>query len=211
MAQYFEIHPSDPQPRLVRRTVDILAAGGVIVYPTDTAYALGCRPGDTEAITRIRRIRGLDDKHHFTLVCRDLSELATYAHVDNQAYRLIKAHTPGPWTFILRATREVPRRLQHPRRRTIGLRVPNHPVAGAILEALGGPLVSTTLILPGELEPMADAPEIRDRLETLVDLVVDGGPGSGEVTTVVSLIDEGGPQVLRTGAGNPAQLGLSVD
>ena len=202
MSQYFQIHPETPQPRLVRQAVDLLRRGAVIVYPTDTCYAIGCGIGDKQAIDRIRAIRRLDDRHNFTLVCRDLSEIGTYARVDNTVYRLIKAFTPGPYTFLLPATREVPRRLQHPKRKTIGIRVPDNPVAQALLAELGEPLMSTTMQLPGDELPLSDPLEIRERLQRQVDLVIDGGMGGLEPTTVVDLVS-GAPEVLREGAGDP--------
>jgi tRNA threonylcarbamoyl adenosine modification protein (Sua5/YciO/YrdC/YwlC family) len=203
MSQYFRIHPDNPQGRLIRQAVEIIRQGGVIAYPTDSAYALGCHLGDKKALERIRRIRQVDDRHNFTLVCRDLSEIATYAQVNNAAYRLINAHTPGPYTFILPASREVPRRLLHPKRRTIGIRVPDHRITQALLEELGEPLMSTTLILPGQDRPMTDAEEIRDALEHELDLIIDGGPCGIEPTTVVDLTGER-PVVLRVGKGDPA-------
>ena len=205
MAQYFQIHPTHPQPRLIKRAVDIVRAGGVIVYPTDSSYALGCHIGDKEAMERIRRIRRVHDNHNFTLVCRDLSEVAQYARVSNADYRLLKANTPGPYTFILPATREVPRRLQHPKRKTIGLRVPDHVVARVLLTELNEPLMSSTLILAGEELPLSDPEEIRRRLEHDVDLVVDGGFCGLEPTTVVEL--EGGrASVARQGKGDNARF-----
>lgn len=201
MSQYFAIHPVSPQPRLVKRAVDILRAGGVIVYPTDSCYALGCRIGDKSAVERIARIRQTDKEHNFTLVCRDLSEISSYARVDNWAFRLLKAHTPGPYTFILRATGEVPRRLQNPKRRTIGIRVPDHPVAQALLAELGEPIMSSTLILPGEDMPMTEPDEIRAALEHHVDLVIDGGHCGIAPTTVV-VIEEGRVHIARHGRGD---------
>jgi tRNA threonylcarbamoyl adenosine modification protein (Sua5/YciO/YrdC/YwlC family) len=203
MSQFFAIHPENPQARLIRRSVDMLREGAVIIYPTDTCYALGCHLGDKTAADRIRRIRRLDERHNLTLVCRDLGEIATYARVDNVAYRLIKAHTPGAYTFILKATHEVPRRLQHPRRKTIGIRVPDHPIAQALLAELGEPLMSTTLILPGQELPMIDPEEMRERLGHEVDLVIDGGACGLVPTTVVDLV-EGVPQVVRAGKGEIA-------
>ena len=202
MSQYIEIHPQNPQPRLIRQAVDIIQSGGVIAYPTDSSYALGCRIGEKNAVERIRRIRQLDDKHNFTLVCRDLSELGLYAKVDTSTFRLIKAHTPGPYTFILNATREVPRILLHPKRRTIGVRVPEHPITQALLEELEEPLMSVSLIMPGEKESLSDPYEMRDQLDHLVDLIIDGGMGGLEPSTVVSLTDSE-PEVLRVGAGDP--------
>ncbi|MBI5041109.1 MAG: threonylcarbamoyl-AMP synthase [Gammaproteobacteria bacterium] len=200
MSQFFEIHPDNPQKRLIHRAVEILREGAVIAYPTDSSYALGCMIGDKSAMETIRRIRRLDDKHNFTLMCRDLSEIATYAKVDNSAFRLLKAHTPGPYTFIFKATHEVPRRLQHAKRRTIGIRIPNHPIAQALLEDLGEPLMSTTLILPGEDLPEVDPHAIRDRLEHELGLVIDGGGCSPEPTTVLDMT-EGAPQLVRAGLG----------
>ncbi|TAM45434.1 MAG: threonylcarbamoyl-AMP synthase [Gammaproteobacteria bacterium] len=209
MAQYFQIHPTHPQPRLVKRAVEIVRAGGVIVYPTDSSYALGCALGDKGAMERIRRIRRVDDDHHFTLVCRDLSELSQYARVTNADYRVLKAATPGAYTFILPATREVPRRLQHPKRKTIGLRVPDHVIAQALLAELGEPLMSSTLILPGELLPTSDPEEIRERLEHDVDLVLDGGPCGLEPTTVV-VLDDGRATVVREGRGSAAPFSVAA-
>ncbi|MBI3546835.1 MAG: threonylcarbamoyl-AMP synthase [Gammaproteobacteria bacterium] len=206
MAQYFQIHPTHPQSRLIKRAVDIVRAGGVIVYPTDSSYALGCHIGDKQAMERIRRVRRVDDQHNFTLVCRDLSEVAQYARVGNADYRLLKANTPGPYTFILPATREVPRRLQHPKRKTIGLRIPAHVIAQALLTELNEPLMSSTLILPGETLPLSDPEEIRQRLEHDVDLVVDGGFCGLEPTTVVEL-EQGQAKLLRQGRGESSQFG----
>ncbi len=200
MSQFFQIHPINPQARLIRRAVEIVRDGGVIAYPTDSGYALGCHIGDKDAMERIRSLRVLDDKHNFTLMCRDLSEIATYAKVENSAYRLLKAHTPAPYTFILEATREVPRRLQHPRRKTIGIRVPDNAITQALLAELGEPLLSSTLILPGQDMPMTDAEEIRDTLGNRLDLVVDGGYCGFEPTTVVDLVT-GAPDILRVGKG----------
>ncbi len=203
MSQFFQIHPENPQPRLVKQAVEIIREGGVIVYPTDSGYALGCQIGEKKPLERIRQIRRLDERHNFTLVCRDLSELGTYAKVDNTVYRLLKAVTPGPYTFILPATREVPRRLQHPKRKTIGLRVPDNAITQALLEGLGEPLLSTTLIMPGESVPECDPYEIRRILEHQVDLIIDGGYGSLEVTTVVDLVEDV-PVIVRQGLGDPA-------
>ncbi len=200
MSQFFQIHPVNPQARLIRQAVEIIRADGLIVYPTDSSYALGCHVGDKRGMERIRRIRAIDGKHNFTLVCRDLSEIAIYARVDNSAYRLLRSLTPGPYTFILSATHEVPRRLQNPKRRTIGIRVPDHPIAQALLAELGQPLMSSTLILPGKDMPETEAAEIRERLEREVDLVIDGGHCGFEPTTVIDM-SEGAPQVLRQGCG----------
>jgi tRNA threonylcarbamoyl adenosine modification protein (Sua5/YciO/YrdC/YwlC family) len=201
VSQFFRIHPDNPQPRLIHQAVDIIRAGGVIVYPTDSAYALGCRLGDKQALMRIRQIRRLDDDHNFSLVCRDLSDLGTYARVSNMAYRLIKAATPGPYTFVLQATREVPRRLVHPKRKTIGVRVPDNEICQALLNELGEPLMSSTLILPGDDYPLSDALEIRDLLEHQVDLIIDGGFCGIETTTVIDL-EEDVPVILRKGLGD---------
>ena len=200
MSQFFQVHPDNPQVRLVRQAVDIVRAGGVIVYPTDSAYALGCHIGDKDALDRIRRIRKLDKDHNFTLVCRDLSELATYARVDNAAYRLLRNNTPGAYTFILQATSEVPRRLKHPKRKTIGLRVPDNRIALDLLAALGEPLMSVTLIMPGDEFPLTDPYDIRHMLEHEVDLVIDGSFCGLEPTTVIDL-SEGVPLVIRDGKG----------
>lgn len=200
MSQFFSIHPENPQLRLIRQAVEIVRAGGVIVYPTDSAYALGCQIGDKKALDRIRQIRQLDKHHNFTLMCRDLSELGAYAKVDNQVFRLLKTYTPGPYTFILDATAEVPRRLMHPKRKTIGLRVPGNPIALALLEELGEPLMSVTLIMPADEYPLTDPYDIRDTLEHHVDLIVDGGYCGLEATTVVDLSGEV-PRVTRQGVG----------
>ena len=205
MAQFLSIHPGNPQRRLLETVADILRDGGLIVYPTDSCYALGCQVGEKAAAERIRRIRQTGKDHNFTLVCRDLSEIAVYANVDNSAYRLIRALTPGPYTFILRATGEVPKRLQHPRRRTIGLRVPDHVIAQGILEALDAPIMSSTLVFPGEDLPMTDATEIRTRLEHAVEAVVDGGSCGLEPTTILDLT-EGEAVVRRKGKGDVAFL-----
>jgi len=200
VSQFFAIHPDNPQARLVRQAVDIIRRGGVVAYPTDSAYALGCHIGDKQAMERIRRIRTLDDHHNFTLMCRDLSELSVYAKVNNQMFRSLKAHTPGPYTFILEATSEVPRRLMHPKRKTIGLRVPENAIALALLEDLGEPIMSVTLIMPGDEYPLTDPYDIRDLLEHQVDLVVEGGYCGLEPTTVVDLTGEA-PEVIRQGVG----------
>ena len=201
MSQFFRIHPDNPQARLINQAADILRDGGVIVYPTDSAYALGCHLGDKHALIRIRRIRRLEDDHNFSLVCRDLSDLGTYAKVSNAAYRLLKAATPGPYTFILQATREVPRRLVHPKRKTIGVRVPDNNICRALLDDLGEPIMSSTLILPGDEYPMSDPLDIRDVLEHQVDLVIDGGFCGIEPTTVVDLEDDV-PVIVREGLGD---------
>ncbi|PAU54902.1 threonylcarbamoyl-AMP synthase [Pseudomonas sp. PIC25] len=203
VSQFFQVHPENPQARLIKQAVEIIRAGGVVIYPTDSCYALGCHIGDKAAVERIRRLRRLDEKHNFTLVCRDLSELGLFAKVDTRAFRLLKAHTPGPYTFILNATREVPRMLLHPKRRTIGLRVPGEPIAQALLAELGEPLMSVSLIMPGEELPMSDPYEMRQLLEHQVDLIIDGGYGGVAASTVVNLAD-GEPEVLRTGCGDPA-------
>jgi len=203
MAQFFAIHPSHPQHRLTSQAVAIVRNGGLIAYPTDSSYAFGCAIGNKPAMNQIIRIRKLDERHNFTLVCRDLSELATYARVDNVAYRLLKALTPGPYTFILKATREVPRRVQNPKRRTIGIRVPGNVIARQMLESLGEPLMSSTLILPEADFPMTDPQEIFERLGDQLDLVIDGGPCGVQPSTVVDLT-EIPPRVLRVGLGDPA-------
>jgi len=200
MSQFFSIHPDNPQHRLVKQASEIVRKGGVIVYPTDSAYALGCHVGDKKALDKIRQIRQLDKHHNFTLMCRDLSELAVYAKVDNQLYRSLKAHTPGPYTFILEATSEVPRRLMHPKRKTIGLRVPENPIALALLEDLGEPIMSVTLIMPGDEYPLTDPYDIRDMLEHHVDLIVEGGYCGLEPTTVVDLSGDT-PVIIRQGMG----------
>jgi tRNA threonylcarbamoyl adenosine modification protein (Sua5/YciO/YrdC/YwlC family) len=207
VAQFFSINPDNPQLRLIRQAAAILRSDGVIVYPTDSCYALGCHLGDKNAMTRIRTIRQVDDRHHFTLVCRDLAEISHYAKVDNSQYRLLKASTPGSYTFILEATREVPRRLQHPKRNTIGLRIPRHPVVQALLEELKEPLLSSTLMLPGDELPLNDAEEIRDRLEHQVELVLDGGPCGLEMTTVIDLTGEV-PELTRQGKGSLTPFGI---
>ena len=200
MSQYFEIHPTHPQGRLVNRAVDIINQGGVVVYPTDSSYALGCHIGDKSAVTRLRRIRQIDDKHNLTLVCSDLSEIATYAKVSNQDYRMLKQLTPGPYTFILNATTEVPRILMHPKRRTIGIRVVDHPIVHALLEELRQPIMSCTLILPGEEFPVTDAEDVRDALEHQVDLIIDGGHCGIEPTTVIRMTGDA-PVLRREGKG----------
>ena len=207
MSQYFVIHPDNPQPRLIRQAVEILQQGGVIAYPTDSCYALGCHLGDKQAQEKIRQIRGVDEHHHFTLVCRDLADIATYAKVNNSQFRLLKANTPGSYTYLLEATREVPRRLQHPKRSTIGLRIPEHAVTQMLLEALGEPLLSMTLTLPNEEAPMTEAWEIRDRLEHQLDLVIDAGGCSTEMTTVIDLTGDV-PVLVRQGKGDLSPFGL---
>ena len=201
MSQFFHIHPDNPQKRLISQACDIIRKGGLVVYPTDSGYALGCHIGDKAAMDKIRRIRQLDDDHNFTLVCRDLSELSTYAKVNNSVYRAIKAHTPGAYTFILPATKEVPRRLQHAKRKTIGLRIPDNKITLALLEELDEPLMSSTLILPDEDNPMTDPEEIVDHIGKQVDLIIDGGYGTNEATTVIEYIDDM-PEVLRVGLGD---------
>jgi tRNA threonylcarbamoyl adenosine modification protein (Sua5/YciO/YrdC/YwlC family) len=201
MAQFFQIHPDNPQPRLVRRAVDILLDGGVIVYPTDSSYALGCQIGEKSAMERIRRLRRLDDKHTFTLVCRDLSEITTYAKLGNQEFRLLKALTPGPYTFIHEGTKQVPRRLMHPRRKTIGIRVPDNVICRDLLAVLDQPILSTTLILPGDDVPLTDPYEMRDILGNQVDLIIDGGFCGLEPTTVVDMTQDP-PVVARVGKGD---------
>jgi tRNA threonylcarbamoyl adenosine modification protein (Sua5/YciO/YrdC/YwlC family) len=201
MSSFLQVHPSDPEDRNIKQIANVLLAGGVIVYPTDSTYALGCHIGDKGALDRIRRIRQLGDKHNFTLVCKDLSSLASYAQVHNSAYRILKAYTPGPYTFILKATPEVPRRLLHPKKKTIGLRVPDNAIAQAILEKMGEPIMSTSLILPDEDERLVDPYDMRLKIGKLVDLIVDGGVCGVEATTMVDLVD-GIPQVIREGKGD---------
>lgn len=203
MSQYFYIHPDNPQARLVKQAVALIRDGAVVAYPTDSAYALGCHLGDKPALERIIRIRELNDRHNFTLLCRDLSEIANYAKVDNATYRLLKAHTPGAYTFILAATGEVPRRILHPKRKTIGIRVPDHPICQALLGELNEPLLTTTLQLPGDTDPLNDPEEIRERVGSRLDLIIDGGFGALEPTTVVDLSGDD-PVILREGRGDPA-------
>ncbi len=201
--KYLRIHGETPQLRLINQAVAVIRSGGVIVYPTDSCYALGCEIGNKLAMDRIRRIRALDENHNFTLICRDLSELSTYARVDNRVFRLLKSLTPGPYTFILEASREVPRRLQHPRRKSIGLRVPQHPIAQALLEAMGEPMMSVTMTLPGDETPLTDPEEMSEQLGKQVDLIVDGGWGGYEPSTVIDLTGEA-PVVVRRGKGDPS-------
>jgi tRNA threonylcarbamoyl adenosine modification protein (Sua5/YciO/YrdC/YwlC family) len=208
MAQIFVIHPDNPQQRLIRQAATMVRDGAVIAYPTDSCYALGCHLDDKEAVERIRRIRGMDDGHFMTLMCRDLSELSRYARVSNVQFRLLKNNTPGSYTFILEATKEVPRRVQHPKRSTIGMRIPDHLVALALLEELGEPLLSTTLILPGDSQALNDAEEIRDRLDQQLDLVLDGGAVGLEATTVIDLTSDI-PVLLRRGKGEVAHFGIA--
>ena len=208
MAQFFTIHPDNPNTRLVRQAAAMLRDGAVIVYPTDSGYALGCHLDDKEAVTRIRQIRDVDEKHHMTLVCRDLSEISRYARVDNSKFKMLKLNTPGSYTFILEATKEVPRRLQHPRRSTIGIRIPDHPVALALLEELNEPLLSSTLILPDAFHPLTDVEEIREHLEHLVELVIEGGAVGLEPTTVIDLTGDA-PVLLRRGKGDTAPFGIA--
>ena len=205
MAKLIEVHPTDPQPRRVDEIVRIIHSGGLIAYPTDSSYAFGCHIGDKRAIERIHRIRRTNKKHNFTLVCSDLSEISTYARVDNWAYRLIKSMTPGPYTFILPATREVPKRLQNPKRRTIGLRVPDHPLVRAMLESLGEPIMSSTLTLPGDSMPLTDPTEIEERIGHEIAAVIDAGPAGIEPTSVLDLTG-GAPEVLRVGRGDDSAL-----
>ena len=207
MSQFFTLHPTHPETRLIKRAVEIVRAGGVIAYPTDSCYALGCHIGDKTAMERIRNIRDVDERHHFTLVCRDLSEIGTFAKVNNAQYRLLKAHTPGSYTFILQATRELPRRIAHRKRATIGVRVPDHPATRALLAELNEPLLSSTLMLPGDDDPLNDAEEIRKRLNHQLDLVLDGGACGIEPTTVIDLSEEQ-PILVRRGKGEVASFGF---
>jgi tRNA threonylcarbamoyl adenosine modification protein (Sua5/YciO/YrdC/YwlC family) len=206
MSQFFQIHPDNPQARLIRQAVDIIRQGGVIIYPTDSAYALGCHIGDKQALQRIRQIRRLDDDHNFGLVCRDLSDLGIYAKVSNSAYRLLRAATPGPYTFVLQATKEVPRRLVDPKRKTIGLRVPNNAICSALLSELGEPIMSSSLILPGQEDPLTDPLEMRDLLEKQVDLIIDGGFCGLQSTSVINLEDDQ-VEILREGCGDLTLFG----
>ncbi|PZX27970.1 conserved hypothetical protein [Cupriavidus phytorum] len=207
MSQYFEIHPLNPQSRLLKQAAQILQKGGLVALPTDSSYALACRLDDKAAVERLRRLRGIDDRHHLTLMCRDLSELGNFARVDNRQYRWLKGATPGPYVFILEATKEVPRRLSHPARKTIGVRVPEHAIPLALLGETGEPLISATLQLPGDEAPLNDPAQIRARLEKQLDLVVDGGPAPAQPTTVIDLTG-GEPELVRAGRGDVARFGL---
>ena len=207
MSQYFEIHPDNPQPRLLRQAAQIIQSGGIVAAPTDSAYALVCRLDDKAAVERLRRIRGVDEKHHLTLLVRDLSEIALYARVDNQQYRQLKAVTPGPFTIILEATRELPRRLSHPQRKTIGIRVPENTILLALLDEVGEPLIGTTLQLPGDDHMLSDPEEVQERLGKQIELVIDGGAGTLEPTTIVDLTGPE-PALLREGRGDPGVFGL---
>jgi len=207
MSQFFQIHPDNPQGRLIKQAAQIIHGGGIVALPTDSCYALVCHLDDKAAVEKLRRIRGIDEKHHLTLLCRDLSEIAAYARVDNRQFRLLKAATPGPYTVILEATRELPRRLSHPSRKTIGLRVPENAIAHALLEELGQPLIGTTLMLPGDDELLNDAEAIRERLEKQIDLIIDGGACAMEPTTVIDLTTDE-PILVRHGRGDPATFGL---
>ncbi len=209
MSQFFRLHPTHPEPRLIKRAVEIVRQGGLIAYPTDSCYALGCHIGDKAAMERIRQLRNVDERHHFTLVCRDLSEIGTFAKVNNSQYRLLKMHTPGPYTFILKATRELPRRLAHHKRATIGVRVPEHVVASALLAELNEPILSSTLILPGHDQPLNDAGEIREALEHQLDVILDGGACGVAPTTIIDLsADE--PVLVRRGKGEVASFGFDA-
>jgi tRNA threonylcarbamoyl adenosine modification protein (Sua5/YciO/YrdC/YwlC family) len=201
MSQFIQIHPETPQPRLIAQAVQVIRSGGVVVYPTDSGYALGCHLGDKQSVNKIRRIRGLSEKHNFTLICRDLSELGTYAQVDNSAYRLLRSHTPGPYTFILKATSEVPKRLMQAKRRTIGLRVPDNAITQALLAHLDEPLMSVTMMLPGETLPLTDPYDIKQTLEHELDLIIDGGFCGMEPTSIIDLV-EGTPEIIRRGQGD---------
>lgn len=200
MAQYFQIHPQTPQMRLIHRSVNIIRNGGVVIYPTDSSYALACRMGEKQSLDRVRRIRRLDDRHNFTLVCRNVAQISNFTKFGNEAFRLLKTLTPGPFTFILKATRDVPRRLQHPRRKSVGIRIPEHPVAQALLDILGEPLFSSTMILPGEDEAFSDPYEIREKMENEVDLIIDSGIVHYTPTTIIDLTGKN-PEVIRRGKG----------
>ncbi len=205
MARYFDVHPVNPQRRSIDAVVQLIKSDGLIAYPTDSCYALGCRLGNKDGLDRIRQIRHLDDRHHFTLMCRDFAQLGQFVHVDNTVFRAIKAATPGSYTFILPATREVPRRLLHPKKKTVGARIPEHPVAQALLQELGEPLLSSTLLLPDQPEPLVHGWEIKDRLDNVVDAVLDSGECGTEPTTVVDFSD-GEPEIVRRGAGDPGRF-----
>jgi tRNA threonylcarbamoyl adenosine modification protein (Sua5/YciO/YrdC/YwlC family) len=205
MARYFDVHPDNPQSRSIRQIVDVVRDGGVIAYPTDSCYALGCQMGNRAGLDRIREVRRLDDRHHFTLVCGDFAQLGQFVHVDNSIFRLVKASTPGSYTFILPATREVPRRLLHPRKHTVGVRIPKHVVTQALLTELGEPILSSTLLLPGQDEPMTEGWEIKERLDHAVDAVVDAGECGTEPTTVIDL-SQPEPEIIRRGAGDPSRF-----
>jgi tRNA threonylcarbamoyl adenosine modification protein (Sua5/YciO/YrdC/YwlC family) len=205
VARYFDVHPDNPQARSIRQVADLVRAGALIAYPTDSCYALGCQLGNRDGRDRIREIRRLDSRHHFTLVCRDFAQLGQFVHVSNSVFRLVKAATPGSYTFILPATREVPRRLLHPRKHTVGVRIPAHTVAQALLADLGEPLLSSTLVLPGSDEPMTDGWQIKERLDHQIDAVLDGGECGKEPTTVVDLSQDE-PEILRRGAGDPSRF-----
>ena len=207
MAQYFSIHPEHPQPRLIKQAAEIIRGGGLVALPTDSAYALCGHLGDASLLERIRTLRGVDERHQFTLMCRDLSEIATYARVDNAQFRLLKAVTPGSYTFILEGTKELPRRVLHPKRKTIGLRVPDHLLVQALLVELNEPLLTSTLILPGDDQPLTDPEEIRDRLGKLLDLVIEGGPCGAEMTSIINL-SSGAPELVRAGRGSLEPFGL---
>ncbi|NMF97142.1 L-threonylcarbamoyladenylate synthase [Aromatoleum toluolicum] len=210
MAQFFSLHPELPQPRLIRQAAEIMRAGGLVAFPTDSAYALGGITGDADLLQRIRRLRGVDERHNFTMMCRDLSEIAKYAKVDNTQYRLLKAVTPGPYTFILEGTKELPRRVLHPKRKTIGLRVPEHPVVAALLQELDEPILTSTLLLPDDDFPLTDPEEIRDRLEKQIELVIEAGYCGPEATTVIDLTS-GVPVLIRAGRGDLAPFGFEAD
>lgn len=210
MAQFFSLHPELPQPRLIRQAAEIMRAGGLVAFPTDSAYALGGITGDADLLQRIRRLRGVDERHNFTMMCRDLSEIAKYAKVDNTQYRLLKAVTPGPYTFILEGTKELPRRVLHPKRKTIGLRVPEHPVVAALLQELDEPILTSTLLLPDDDFPLTDPEEIRDRLEKQIELVIEAGYCGPEATTVIDLTS-GAPVLIRAGRGDLAPFGFEAD
>jgi len=203
MAKYFDVHPDNPQPRAITQTADLIRRDGLIAYPTDSCYALGCRPGNSHGIERIREIRRLDDGHHFTLVCKDFAQLGQLVHMDNAVFRAIRAATPGQYTFILSATKEVPRRLLHPKKKTVGVRIPDHVVVQALLAELGEPLLSSTLLLPGDEDPLTEGWEIKERLDHVIDAVLDSGECGAVPTTVVDF-SQGEPEILRVGAGDPA-------